>query len=265
MDEQKIKCLLLKDIVKTKPLPEHEQIELLKKIKSGDHTQINKLIKSNLKFILQVAFQHKNQNITVPELVSEGVIGMIHAAKRFDLNSKNKFISYAVWWIRQTMVKAINNKTIQIPSNITSNYSRIEKAKEQCLQELGYIDFEYMAEKAKCSITDIKGSFIQQPVSIYSPINDDTNSTIESTLASNEKDVLQQIIKKEECKELMRGLNARQRKIVKMYFGFYNNNSMNLKKIGEHFQISKERVRQLLKKSIKDMKNKNKKKHKDKK
>lgn len=252
MDMRKIKRILLKDIAKNKTIPEHEQIDLIKKIKNGESSQIDKLIKCNARFILKVALQHKTQNISIPELVNEGVIGMIHAAKRFDINSGNKFLSYAVWWIRQAMVKAINNRSIQIPSNITSNYSKLEKAKEKSLQELGCMDIKYIAKETGCTIKDVEGSFILQPISINSPLNRDSTTTVESLLVSEEEDIVQKIIKKEECKELLSCLNARQRKIVTLYFGF-KGKTFNLEQIGEHLHISKERVRQLLQRAIKTM------------
>lgn len=244
--------LLIKEISQCHVLPENEQLALIKQIKTNnDPEAINKLIKSHIKIILTIATKYQNDDVSVPELVNEGALGLLQAVKRFNEKYENKFISYAVWWIRQAMLQHVgNSKLIRPPADNYSKQKTIEKAKEMSLQKFQNINLDYITKVTSKSLQELDSLEPQTFISLSKPFNDDSDLSIEDYLKVDEEDQLSKLIKTSLCDKLLKGIKGKPRKIVELYFGFIGE-PKNLEDIAKKFDISKERVRQIKEKTIK--------------
>jgi len=254
--------LYFKDIYKCNFLSLEQEIELSNRIKNGDVDALNTLVKSNLKFVITVAKQYQGQGLSLEDLISEGNLGLIKAAQEYDGSKGFKFISYAVWWIRQSIVAAIYNasKTIRYPITFITKINKVKKARTTLEKQLertptvkeiskylntseDYVSdvFKYMN---KCSSLDIT-------------IDDEEESTLGDMLPSYSKtdDTLLKESKVYEVNKVLNSLGNREQDIVRMYFGI-NTQSMSLDEIGTRFGMTTERVRQIKETALKKLKDK---------
>ena len=243
-----------KDLRKLDTIPGDEQAELAIKAKGGDQRAMNKLVESNLRFVLSIAKDYSWSGIPLEELSSEGNIGLIKAVSKFDETKGVKFISYAVWWIRQSIMQSIyeNGNTVRLPINKINNISKINKAtdklyhkldREPTIQEI--VGATELTEKeVKISVNDTMSY-----VSIDDKIKEGSDSEIGDFIPGETMDDIDTKINlnslKEQINSVFEGLSAREIRILNMHFGLNGCHEMSLKEIGEELDLTNERVRQV--------------------
>jgi RNA polymerase primary sigma factor len=245
----------LSDISKIDLLTPDEETELAKKIKAGDTEALDKMTKANLRFVVSVAKQYQNNGLSLIDLINEGNVGLIKAAKRFDESKGFKFISYAVWWVRQSIIQAIveYSRMVRIPTHKMNQYSKVNEAflnfiqefeREPTMDELG--DLLNMSASDVAQI--LSGS--NSHTSMDAPLSDDDGSgSMLDLLSHGEEDspdegmMVQSL--KDEIKYGMASLSPREIEIISAYFGINHTKAMNLEEIGELYNLTRERVRQI--------------------
>ena len=236
-----------------------EEIELARKIKKGDVKALEKLTKANLRFVVSVAKQYQNQGLSLPDLINEGNLGLIKAAKKYDETRGFKFISYAVWWIRQSIMQAISEKSriVRVPINQMGVIHKMRKVVQQFEQEYQRLpSIDEIAEQIdlpKEKIVEIM-SMITKKISMDAPISTNDDGNLLDVLPnknspSADEDLLEEGLKKE-IERLLVSLSEREQIILRGYFGI-NQREMSLEEIGEQTGLTRERVRQLKEKAIK--------------
>ena len=236
-----------------------EEIELARKIKKGDIKALEKLTKANLRFVVSVAKQYQNQGLSLPDLINEGNLGLIKAAKKYDETRGFKFISYAVWWIRQSIMQAISEQSriVRVPINQMGVIHKMRKVGQQFEQEYQRLpSIDEIAEQIdlpKEKIVEIM-STITKKISMDAPISTNDDGNLLDVLPnknspSADEDLLEEGLKKE-IERLLVSLSEREQIILRGYFGI-NQREMSLEEIGEQTGLTRERVRQLKEKAIK--------------
>lgn len=236
-----------------------EEIELARKIKKGDVKALEKLTKANLRFVVSVAKQYQNQGLSLPDLINEGNLGLIKAAKKYDETRGFKFISYAVWWIRQSIMQAISEQSriVRVPINQMGVIHKTRKVVQQFEQEYQRLpSIDEIAEQIdlpKEKIVEIM-SMITKKISMDAPISTNDDGNLLDVLPnknspSADEDLLEEGLKKE-IERLLVSLSEREQIILRGYFGI-NQREMSLEEIGEQTGLTRERVRQLKEKAIK--------------
>ena len=236
-----------------------EEIELARKIKKGDVKALEKLTKANLRFVVSVAKQYQNQGLSLPDLINEGNLGLIKAAKKYDETRGCKFISYAVWWIRQSIMQAISEQSriVRVPINQMGVMHKMRKVVQQFEQEYQRLpSIDEIAEQIdlpKEKIVEIM-SMITKKISMDAPISTNDDGNLLDVLPnknspSADEDLLEEGLKKE-IERLLVSLSEREQIILRGYFGI-NQREMSLEEIGEQTGLTRERVRQLKEKAIK--------------
>jgi RNA polymerase sigma factor, sigma-70 family len=236
-----------------------EEIELARKIKKGDVKALEKLTKANLRFVVSVAKQYQNQGLSLPDLINEGNLGLIKAAKKYDETRGFKFISYAVWWIRQSIMQAISEQSriVRVPINQMGVMHKMRKVVQQFEQEYQRLpSIDEIAEQIdlpKEKIVEIM-SMITKKISMDAPISTNDDGNLLDVLPnknspSADEDLLEEGLKKE-IERLLVSLSEREQIILRGYFGI-NQREMSLEEIGEQTGLTRERVTQLKEKAIK--------------
>ena len=236
-----------------------EEIELARKIKKGDVKALEKLTKADLRFVVSVAKQYQNQGLSLPDLINEGNLGLIKAAKKYDETRGFKFISYAVWWIRQSIMQAISEQSriVRVPINQMGVIHKMRKVVQQFEQEYQRLpSIDEIAEQIdlpKEKIVEIM-SMITKKISMDAPISTNDDGNLLDVLPnknspSADEDLLEEGLKKE-IERLLVSLSEREQIILRGYFGI-NQREMSLEEIGEQTGLTRERVRQLKEKAIK--------------
>lgn len=244
-------------------LAENEEFELFQKVAEGDEVALSKVVRANLRFVISVAKQYQNQGISLEDLISDGNFGLIKAAKKFDNSRGFKFISYAVWWIRQSIMQAIaeHARTIRLPVNHINAINKVnrigakleqELEREPTLEELANV-FEGLDIKGKdAQILNVKVTSLDAPVKdgedmfLYDIIiNEDSLSPDNAFVKESLLTDLEKVLKR---------LNSRHRTILCMYYGIMGYQAMTLEEIGEYFELTRERVRQIRDTSIRLLK-----------
>ncbi|MGM0649596.1 MAG: sigma-70 family RNA polymerase sigma factor [Bacteroidota bacterium] len=241
-----------------------EEIELARRIKNGDKKALDRLVKANLRFVVSVAKQYQNQGLNLQDLVNEGNVGLIKAAQRFDETRGFKFISYAVWWIRQSILHAlaVQGRMIRLPLNRVGTIQKISTAKNQLEQEFQREPTdEEIAHLMEMGLGDVKSHMnnVAKKLSMDKPRgDDDDDSTLENVLQSEESappdDELMQESLNREINRTLRVLSKRDAEIVKMFYGLNGYYAHSLEEIGEIYGLSRERVRQLKESCIRRLK-----------
>lgn len=254
----------LKQISKIKPLSREKESELAVKAKDGDKKAIEKLVTSNLKFVVKIAAKYQNRGLTLAELISEGNMGLIKAIEKFEPEQHNKLISYAVWWIRQKILFALAEKTnvIRIPLGKANIANKIKFAQDKVFSETGQrASIEEISQRTDLdkkainkmkkqniktlSLDDSSYSNKHEKVTL-SDFLEDKNSVDPKKLYYREK-------VQDSIDESIRKLAPREAYIVKQYFGLEGDNSKNFAQIGEKLGLSRERVRQIQKKALQEI------------
>ncbi len=253
----------LQEIGKVGLITAEEEVELAQKIKLGDQFALEKLTKANLRFVVSVAKQYQNQGLSLPDLINEGNLGLIKAAQRFDETRGFKFISYAVWWIRQSILQALaeQSRIVRLPLNKIGSINKINKASavlEQKHERAPSAD--EIAENLEIGENDVKESLRNRDrhISMDAPLIDGENSTLYDVLSTdgnpNPDDDLMYDSLRAEIERSLDTLNSREKAVVKLHFGLSGQYPMTLNEIGEEFDLTRERVRQIKEKAIRRLK-----------
>ena len=253
----------LQEIGKVDLITAEEEVELAQKIRAGDENALDKLTKANLRFVVSVAKQYQNQGLTLPDLINEGNLGLIKAARRFDETRGFKFISYAVWWIRQSILQALaeQSRIVRLPLNkigsinkINKMYAFLEQANERVPTA------EEIAKELDMTISDVKESMKNSGshVSMDAPLVEGEESNLYDALRSGEspnpdKNLIHESLRTE-IERALETLTPREADVVRLYFGLGEKHAMTLEEIGETFDLTRERVRQIKEKAIRRLK-----------
>ena len=253
----------LQEIGKVDLITAEEEVELAQRIKAGDQIALEKLTKANLRFVVSVAKQYQNQGLTLPDLINEGNLGLIKAAQRFDETRGFKFISYAVWWIRQSILQALaeQSRIVRLPLNkigsinkINKTYAFLEQAHER------QPSAEEIAKELDMTINDVKESLKNsgRHVSMDAPLVEGEDSNLYDVLNIGEspnpdRTLLHESLRTE-IERALETLTPREADVVRLYFGLGNQHPMTLEEIGETFDLTRERVRQIKEKAIRRLK-----------
>ncbi len=253
----------LQEIGKVDLITADMEVELAQRIKAGDQIALEKLTKANLRFVVSVAKQYQNQGLTLPDLINEGNLGLIKAAKRFDETRGLKFISYAVWWIRQSILQALaeQSRIVRLPLNKIGSINKINKTFARLEQENERPpSAEEIAKELDMTVSDVKESMKNsgRHVSMDAPLIEGEDSNLYDVLNSGEspnpdKSLLHESLKVEILRAL-ETLTPREADVVKLYFGLGDAHPMTLEEIGETFDLTRERVRQIKEKAIRRLK-----------
>ncbi len=253
----------LQEIGKVDLITADEEVELAQKIKAGDQRALEKLTKANLRFVVSVAKQYQNQGLTLPDLINEGNLGLIKAAKRFDETRGFKFISYAVWWIRQSILQALaeQSRIVRLPLNKIGSINKINKMYAFLEQENERPpSAEEIAKKLDMTVNDVKESMKNsgRHVSMDAPLIEGEDSNLYDVLNAGEspnpdKTLLHESLRIE-INRALETLTPREADVVKLYFGLGEHQPMTLEEIGETFDLTRERVRQIKEKAIRRLK-----------
>ena len=253
----------LQEIGKVDLITADEEVELAQRIKAGDQRALEKLTKANLRFVVPVAKQYQNQGLTLPDLINEGNLGLIKAAQRFDETRGFKFISYAVWWIRQSILQALaeQSRIVRLPLNkigsinkINKMYALLEQSNERAPSA------EEIAKELDMTVNDVKESLKNsgRHLSMDAPLVEGEDSNLYDVLRSGEspnpdKDLIHESLKTE-IERALETLTPREADVVRLYFGLGDQHPMTLEEIGETFDLTRERVRQIKEKAIRRLK-----------
>ncbi len=235
------------------------EVELARRIKEGDGTALEKLVKANLRFVVSVAKQYQNQGLSLPDLINEGNLGLIKAAQRFDETRGFKFISYAVWWIRQSILQALaeQSRIVRLPLNQVGSLNKINKAFAKLEQEYERppsadelaVFLDLPAEKVADTMK-VSGRHI----SMDAPFVEGESNSLLDVLPNNDSAPADRLLLNESLsKEIERALSTlteRERDVVKLFFGIAINHGLTLEEIGAKFDLTRERVRQIKEKAI---------------
>lgn len=256
----------MSEVSKEEMISYHEEVELAKRIRQGDKEALNKLVRANLRFVISVAKQYQNQGLPLQDLITEGNIGLIKAAQRFDETKGFKFISYAVWWIRQSILQAIaeQSRVVRLPLNKIADISRVNKTISKIEQDQEReLDIAEIAEACDMSVEDINTAlmFTQRTTSLDAPLSssDDSGTLIdiliseESTNEMPDKELEKESLK-EDIQRIIKTLPEREAEILSAAYGLNRNYPLSLDEIAKKYKISKERARQIKDKALMKLK-----------
>ncbi|MBS1764422.1 MAG: RNA polymerase sigma factor RpoD/SigA [Bacteroidetes bacterium] len=253
----------LNEIAAEQLLSATEEEQLAARIKNGDKAAMEKLIKGNLRFVVSVAKQYQNQGMLLSDLINEGNIGLIKAAQKFDATKGFKFISYAVWWIRQSIMLALIEKVrlIRVPFNQVTQYSRIKKLQTAFEQQHGReMNDKELTEATQLSEQAIKEAIRLQstPLSFDMPVGAEDDSSMyefipDYSILPTDNSLERESVKYD-IEQTLTVLRPREREVVKMYYGIEHESDYSVEQIADHMEISRERVRQMKDKALKKLK-----------
>lgn len=253
----------LNDISKIDLITAEEEVELAQRIRQGDQKALEKLTNSNLRFVVSVAKQYQNQGLKLPDLINEGNLGLVKAAQRFDETRGFKFISYAVWWIRQSILHALaeQSRIVRLPLNkigainkINKTFSYLEQAHERPPSA------EEIADELDMTITEVKQSLKNagRHVSMDAPFEEGESSNLYDVLQHGESPNPEGSLINEslntEIGRILNTLNDKEEKVVRLFFGIDQKSPKSLDEIGQEFDLTRERVRQIREKALRKLK-----------
>jgi RNA polymerase primary sigma factor len=250
----------LQEIGRVELISPEDEVVLARKIKAGDNEALKKLVKANLRFVVSVAKQYQNQGITLPDLINEGNLGLMKAAQRFDETRGFKFISYAVWWIRQAILQALaeQSRIVRLPVNKIGSINRINRA-------FARLEQTYEREPSSQEIADMLEMIPEdvkealktngRTVSMDAPISSEEDNNMYDLIPSNDapspdKNLINESLAYE-IERALCTLSPRESKVLKLYFGLGMKHPFTLEEIGEELSLTRERVRQIKEKAIK--------------
>lgn len=250
----------LQEIGRVELITADEEVRLAQRIREGDKAALERLTKANLRFVVSVAKQYQNQGMSLPDLINEGNMGLIKAAERFDETRGFKFISYAVWWIRQSILQALAEQAriVRLPLNKIGTINKINRAYSELEQRLERPpSAEELAEELEVSVNDIRNSMKNngRHVSMDAPLvaDDQSSSSMYDILPNDalpgpEKNLVLESLRKD-IERSLSTLTSREGDVVRLYFGLNGKHPMTLEEIGERFELTRERVRQIKEKA----------------
>jgi RNA polymerase primary sigma factor len=255
----------LQEIGRVELISAEEEVELARRIKAGDKRALERLTKANLRFVVSVSKQYQNQGLSLPDLINEGNLGLIKAAERFDETRGFKFISYAVWWIRQSILQALAEQAriVRLPLNKIGTINKINRAYselEQLYERPPSAD--ELAEYLECSTEEVRQSLANtgRHVSMDAPLvdGDESSSSMydvlpNDSLPSPEMDLNKESLRKD-IERSLATLTGREGDVVRLYYGLNGKHPLTLEEIGDLFDLTRERVRQIKEKAIRRLK-----------
>jgi RNA polymerase primary sigma factor len=249
----------LQEIGRVDLLTPEQEIELAIKIRNGDQSALERLTKANLRFVVSVAKQYQNQGLSLGDLINEGNLGLIKAAKRFDETRGFKFISYAVWWIRQSILQALaeQSRIVRLPLNRVGALNKIGKAYSNLEQEFEREPSAMeLAQELDMDVNEVADNLkiAGRHVSMDAPFAQGEENRLLDVIEDDQQPSPDYILMNESLKsEIQRALSTlsdREAEVIKLYFGLNKEHSMTLEEIGERFNLTRERVRQIKEKAI---------------
>jgi len=245
----------LQDVSKEEMITAEEEVELAIKIQNGDERALNRLVRANLRFVISVAKQYQNTGLTLEDLINEGNLGLIEAAKRYDHTKGFKFISYAVWWIRQSILKAAadNSRTIRLPHNRLGEIQKISKASNEFEQKNERTPTaDELSDLTEMDVNKVEMSLkmSKKQVSIDAPMsNDDDNNSLVSVLENSDtpdpsNSLLQESLS-QDLERTLTYLKGMEAEVIRLFYGLGGASEMTLEEIGNTFGLTRERIRQI--------------------
>ena len=254
--------LFLKDIGKVRLLTAQEEVDLAKRIERGDLDAKQKMVESNLRLVVSIAKNYRNQGLPFLDLIQEGTLGLVRAAEKFDYRKGFKFSTYATWWIRQAIARALADKarTIRIPVHVVEKLNKIGRAERKLVTELG-------REPTPEEIADVTGidpeevdsikRSAQSPVSLEKPVGDEEESEFGQFIADEKAespfDRAADLLTKEALKESLENLSYRERRVLELRYGLGGEHPRTLDEVGRTFNVTRERIRQIENQSLKKL------------
>lgn len=257
--------MYLQDIGRVELITAQDEVVLAQKIRQGDQKALDKLVKANLRFVVSVSKQYQNQGLSLPDLINEGNLGLIKAAQRFDETRGFKFISYAVWWIRQSILQALaeQSRIVRLPLNKIGAINRINKTMshlEQVLErEPSYDELSEALEMLPKEIMDTMRNntrhlSMDAPLSASNEDGGNMYDLMKNEAAQNpDRTLMNESLQMEICRALAT-LTEREADVVKLFFGLEGKHAHSLEEIGEKFELTRERVRQIKEKAVRRLK-----------
>ncbi len=255
----------LQEIGRVDLITADEEVELARRIRAGDRAALERLTKANLRFVVSVSKQYQNQGLALPDLINEGNLGLIKAAERFDETRGFKFRSYAVWWIRQSILQALAEQAriVRLPLNKIGNINKINRAFSELEQKFERPpSAEELAEFLNCSTDEVKQSLAQngRHISMDAPLveGDESSSNMYDVLSgegmpSPENNLTMESLRSDIKRSLLT-LTPRESEVICMFYGLDGRPPMSLEEIGDRFDLTRERVRQIKEKAIRRLK-----------
>jgi RNA polymerase primary sigma factor len=255
----------LQEIGRVELISAEEEVELAIKIKAGDRAALERLTKANLRFVVSVSKQYQNQGLSLPDLINEGNLGLIKAAERFDETRGFKFISYAVWWIRQSILQALAEQAriVRLPLNKIGTINKINRAFSELEQKFERPpSADELAEYLDCSTEEVKQSLANtgRHISMDAPLveGDESSSSMYDVLLNDslpgpENELVAESLRKD-IERSLSTLTQREGDVVRLYYGLNGKYPLTLEEIGERFDLTRERVRQIKEKAIRRLK-----------
>jgi RNA polymerase primary sigma factor len=254
--------LFLKDIGKVRLLTAQEEVDLAKRIERGDLDAKQKMVESNLRLVVSIAKNYRNQGLPFLDLIQEGTLGLVRAAEKFDYRKGFKFSTYATWWIRQAIARALADKarTIRIPVHVVEKLNKIGRAERKLVTELGREPtVEEIAEATGIEadeVDSIKRS-AQAPVSLEKPVGDEEESEFGQFIADERAESpyerAAEILTKEALREALENLSYRERRVLELRYGLGGEHPRTLDEVGRTFNVTRERIRQIENQSLKKL------------
>jgi RNA polymerase primary sigma factor len=254
--------LFLKDIGKVRLLTAQEEVDLAKRIERGDLDAKQKMVESNLRLVVSIAKNYRNQGLPFLDLIQEGTLGLVRAAEKFDYRKGFKFSTYATWWIRQAIARALADKarTIRIPVHVVEKLNKIGRAERKLVTELG-------REPTAQEIADVTGidpeevdsikRSAQAPVSLEKPVGDEEESEFGQFIADERAESpyerAAEILTKEALREALENLSYRERRVLELRYGLGGEHPRTLDEVGRTFNVTRERIRQIENQSLKKL------------
>lgn len=249
----------LEEIGGYSPLSPAEEIELARRIRKGEGEALDKLVKANLRFVISVAKEYQGQGLPLQDLISEGNLGLIKAAQRFDETRGFKFISYAVWWIRQSILQALaeQSRVVRLPLNRVGAINKVGRALEELEKRFGREpSMEEIADKMEMTafeVADVLKTSARH-LSLDEPFKEEDGNSLLDVLESDrysppDESLMQESLQVE-IDKVLGTLKPREAEIIRLYFGLDGDRPLTLEEIGEHFKLTRERVRQIKEKAL---------------
>lgn len=263
LTEENSLALYLKEISKSKTLTLEEEAALAVSIRKGDRRALEKLVKANLRFVVSVCRNYQNQGLPLNDLINEGNVGLIRAAKRFDEKKNFKFISYAVWWIRQSILQALaeQSRIIKLPLNRVGTIHKIGKTQSRLEQRLCRMpNVEEIAEELEIEEGEVSETIKigNSHMSLDAPINFGEDVRLIDMLRDDQQrktdEGIIDISLQEEIDRILNTLTEREKEVLRLYFGIGEDTAHTLEEIGHRFNLTRERVRQIKEKALRRLK-----------
>jgi RNA polymerase primary sigma factor len=255
----------LQEIARVELITAEEEVMLARRIKEGDKLALERLTKANLRFVVSVSKQYQNQGLSLPDLINEGNLGLIKAAERFDETRGFKFISYAVWWIRQSILQALAEQAriVRLPLNKIGSINKINRAYSELEQQYERPPTaDELAEHLECSVEDVRQSLANsgRHISMDAPLieGEESSSSMydvlpNDALASPDENVMLESLQQDIERSVL-SLSGRESDVVRLFYGLNGKTALSLEEIGQRFDLTRERVRQIKEKAIRRLK-----------